>query len=162
MGISLAEYAAQHPQPEEPAQERQQMQTIAATIKDRAQELEQAAQLKESILHQLEKGNAPELILYQAIEAIGLLTNDPDFVAAGHGRLDAVYADLAQQSLITDNEAIAAHRLEQMQGEYIRKARASLTRQQSSCKRIADAIDKALQAVTELEQAQQMQSVANE
>lgn len=150
MGISLSEYAAQHPQ-EEPERERQQMQEIAATIKDRQQEREQAAQLKESILQQLEQGNAPEYILYTAIKAIGLLSNDPGFIEAGQRCLDSVYSDLAQQSLITDNEAIAAHRLEQMQSEYIRKARASLTRQLNGSKRISDAIEKALQAIKDID-----------
>lgn len=153
MGQSLAEYAAQHPQ-QQPESEREQMQNTAESFKDRQQEREQAERLKDGILQQLEQGNAPQYILYAAIKAIGLLSHDPEFTEAGQRYLDHVYADLAQESLVTDNAAIAAHRLEQMQAEYIRKARASLTRQLNGSKRISDAIEKALDELSKLEESQ--------
>jgi len=147
---AIVEYAAQHPQ-QEPKQEREQMHSTAEIIKDRQQEREQAEQLKESILQQLEQGNAPESILYTAIKAIGLLSSDPGFTEVGQRCLDTVYADLAQQSLLTDNAAVAAHRLDTMQHDYNRRLKSSLTRQLNGYQRIADALNKALQAVDELE-----------
>lgn len=150
MGKTLKEYAAQHPQ-QEPEREREQMRSTTEAIKDRQQEREQAERLKESILQQLEQGNAPESILYTAIKVIGLLSSDPGFAEAGQRCLDAVYADLAQQSLLVDNAAVAAHRLETMRHDYNKKLKTSLTRQLNGYRRIADALLKALQAVDEVE-----------
>lgn len=99
-----------------------------ATMRDIAQEREQALGLMESVTEQLDKGNAPQLILYTAIKAIGLLANAPEWMEAAHGALDAVYADLEQDSFITDNAAVAAHRLEEKQHQYNEKLRRQLER----------------------------------
>lgn len=153
MGMSLKEYAALHPQQPDATQQRErvQMHATVESIKDRQQERAEAGQLKESILQQLEAGNAPETVLYTAIKAIGLLAHDPDFTAAAQSSLESVYADLAQQSLLTDTAAVAAHRLEDKQREYTRKLKGRLTRQLSGCKRIEAALQEALQAANALD-----------
>lgn len=153
MGMSLEEYATLHPkQPDAvPQRERAQMHATAESIKDRQQERAEAEHLKESILQQLEAGNAPETVLYTAINAIGLLTHDPDFTAAAQRSLESVYADLAQQSLLTDTAAVAAHRLEDKQREYTSKLKGSLKRQLSGCKRIEAALQEAMQAADALD-----------
>ena len=102
-------------------------------------------------MQQLEQGNAPETILYTALRAIGLLTHDAEWTEAGKQTLDRVYADLAQQSFLTDNAAIAAHRLEQMQNDYNDKLRRQLTRNLNGYRRIEKALQEALQAVNALE-----------
>lgn len=164
MGMSLEEYAVLHPQ-QESDREREAIAASAQSYRERQRELEQgkkqkesilqererAEQLKESILQQLEQGNAPEIILYTALNAIGLLSSDPKFTEAGQQFLDTVYADLAQQSLLTDNAAVAAHRLDNMQRDYNKRLKNSLTRQLNGYRRIADALNKALQAVEELD-----------
>ena len=61
--------------------------------------------------------------------------------------MNSVYADLAQQSLLEDNAAEAAHRLEAMQADYNDKLRRQLTRQLNGYKRIERALQEALQAV---------------
>lgn len=99
-----------------------------ATMKDIVQDRERAFELMESIMEQLEKGNAPHAILYTAIKAIGLLANAPEWTEAAHGALDSVYSDLDQDSFITDNAAVAAHRLEEKQHEYNEKLRRQLDR----------------------------------
>lgn len=155
MGKSLTEYAEQHPQ-QVPEREREQMHRTAETIKDRQQEREQAERLKDSILQQLEQGNAPQYILYTALKAIGLLTRDPDFTEAGQGYLDSVYSDLAQQALFTDNAAIAARRLEQMQADYTGRTKADLRRRLNHTRRITEALNAALQEVDLLESAPEL------
>lgn len=150
MAKSLEEYAAQHPQ-QEPERERQSIQEAAKTYQDRQQERERIEQLKASIMRQLEQGNAPQYILYTAIKAIGLLTQDAAWTEAAQKTLDSVYADLAQQSFLTDNAAIAAQRLETMQTDYNDKLRRQLTRQLNGYRRIEKALQEALQAVNAIE-----------
>lgn len=150
-GKTLEEYAAQHPQTE-PERERQAIAGTARRFREQMQERETVDQLKESILQQLEQGNAPELILYTALRAIGLLTHDDQWTEAGQKSLDAVYSDLAQQSLLTDNAAIAAHRLETMQTAYNEKMRRQITRSLTEYRRIERALQEALQAIDAIEE----------
>lgn len=148
--MGLAEYAAQHPQ-EMPEREREAIAATAGTVKDRLQERERADQLKKSILAQLQQGTAPQYILYAAVSAIGLLTGDAEWEATAKAALDAVYDDLAQMSLLTDTNASAAQRLQQLQRAYNAKLRQQLTRQQAGYKRIDKAISEALDALEALE-----------
>jgi uncharacterized protein YllA (UPF0747 family) len=152
--IGLLEYAEQNPA-QEPPQERQAAAVAARTYRERQEAQEQAEALKESIAQQLEQGNAPQYILYTAIKAIGLLTNDLEWTEEQQRRLDTVYADLAQQSFIIDNAAIAAERLDKMQQEYIDKMRRQLTKSLNGYRRIEKALTEALQAVNEAETAKE-------
>ncbi len=150
MGKSLAEYAAQHPQ-QEPERERQAIAETARSYQDRQQEREAVEQLKASIAQQLQEGNAPQYILYAALRAIGILTHDTEWAEAQKRILDSIYADLAQQSLLTDDAAIAAARLDAMQTQYNDKLRRQLTTQLNGYRRIEKALQEALQAVNALE-----------
>ncbi len=150
MGKSLAEYAAQHPQ-QEPKRERQAIAETARSYQDRQQEREAVEQLKASIAQQLQEGNAPQYILYAALRAIGILTHDTEWAEAQKRILDSIYADLAQQSLLTDDAAIAAARLDAMQTQYNDKLRRQLTTQLNGYRRIEKALQEALQAVNVLE-----------
>lgn len=150
MGKSLAEYAAQNPQ-QEPPREREAMHQTAETIKDRQEAQERAAQLMQSIQTQLEQGNAPQTILYTAIQTIGILSHDAEWAAAAETSLDTVYADLAQQSLLVNEATIAAQRLEQMQEDYNGKLRRQLTRQLSGYQRIAKGLNEALDALNQID-----------
>ena len=102
-------------------------------------------------MQQLEQGNEPQFILYTALKAIGLLTHDEQWAEAGQKTLDNVYADLAQQSFLTDNAAIAAARLDTMQTAYNEKLRRQLKSQLNGYRRIEKALQEALQAVNALE-----------
>ena len=150
MGTSLAEYAAQHPQ-QEPARERQAVADAARSYHDAQVEREQVARLKASIAQQLQEGNAPQFILYAALQAIGILTHDAEWAQAGAQQLDSVYSDLAQQSMLTDTAAEAAARLEAMQRRYNDKLRRQLRAQLSGYHRIEKALQEALQAVDAIE-----------
>lgn len=150
MAKTLEEYAAQHPQ-QEPERERQAIAETAQTYRERRQEREQAEQLKASILQQLEQGNAPQYILYTALEAIGTATHDEEFTKTGKQFLDKVYEDLAQQSLLTDNAAIAAARIEEMQASYNDRLRRQLEKQLTGYQKIARGLNDALTALDDLE-----------
>lgn len=147
---SLEEYAALHPLPA-PEFERQAMAETAKTYAEQQEEREEAERLKASILQQLEQGNAPQYVLYTAIKTIGLLTHDEVWADTGHEYLDSVYSDLAQQSFLTDNAAIAAQRLNAMQAEYNDKLRKQLNRSINGYRRIEKALQEALQAVNAME-----------
>jgi IS30 family transposase len=148
MGKSLAEYAAANPQ-QEPEQEREAMHQTSETIKDRQLEREQAAQLMQSIHTQLEQGNAPQTILYTAITTIGLLAHDKEWAESAQTSLDAIYTDIAQQSLLVSEATMATHRLSQMQEDYNAKLRMQLTRQLSGYQRIAKGLSEALDALNQ-------------
>lgn len=149
MGMTLEEYAALHPMPEPP-------QEAAATTGGRSYadalaEREKVAQLKDSITHQLEAGNAPQTILYTAIRAIGLLTHDAPWSEAAERALDSVYSDLAQQSLLTDTAAAATARLDEMREQYAGKMQRQIKAQLNACKRLTAALQEAQAAANALQ-----------
>lgn len=150
MGTSLADYAAQHPQPE-PERERQTVAETARSYQDAQQERETVEQLKQSIAQQIQEGNAPQYILYTALRAIGILTHDETWEQAQRQTLDSIYADLAQQSLLADDAAIAAQRLDTMQAQYRDRLRRQLRTQLNGYRRIERALQEALQAADALD-----------
>ena len=111
-----------------------------------------ADQRKESILSQLKQGGAPQYILYTAIEAIAGLTNDEEWAQECVACLDRLYTDLAQQSLLADNEALAAARVEQMRATYNAKLRRNLERQLDGYDNIARGLREALAALDDMEE----------
>lgn len=158
MGKSLAQYAAENPQ-KMPEIEREQMQQAAEEReqerrenRSREQKQAQVNRLKEGITAQLEQGNAPQFILYSALEAIGILTNDEEWAEAGKRCLDKVYDGLAQQSLLTDNAAIEAQRIAQIQASYNDRLRRQLERQLAGYHKIARGLNEALAALEEIEE----------
>ena len=153
MGKTLAQYAEENPQ-EMPEAEREQMQrtaTMREQARERRQDQAHIERLKQSILTQLEQGNAPQYILYTALEAIGTATQDDEFTEAGKKCLDNVYADLAQQSLLTDNAAIAAARIKEMHDNYNDRLRRQLEKQLTGYQKIAKGLNEALAALDDLE-----------
>jgi chaperonin cofactor prefoldin len=148
MGISLEEYAALHPT--EKPEIMPEIEEAAKTYRERQQEREEVEILKQSISRQLEQGNAPQYILYTAIKAIGILTNDARWTERGHNALNDVYEDLAQESFIVDNAAIAAQRLDDMEKKYNAKLKKQLQTQLNGYRKIEKAITEALKAVNEL------------
>ena len=123
MGFGLLDYAQQHPDTQEPPQEAQAIRGTAQTYRNQQERQEKTDRLKESILQQLEQGNAPQLILYTALNAIGTATSDDSWTETATGFLNTVYGDLMQESFVTDNAAIAAKRLEEQRAEYVEKTR---------------------------------------
>ena len=150
MGKTLEEYAALHQQ-QEPAQERQAIIETSRSYSDIQQERDRVEKLKTSISQQLQAGNAPEYILYSALQAIGILTHDSAWTEAGIQILDRVYDDLAQQSLLNDNAAIAAQRLDALQSQYNDRLRRQLHRSINGYRRVEKALQEALQAVNDLD-----------
>lgn len=109
--------------------------------------LTEAEKLKGNILQELEAGKDPQIILYTALKAIGILTNDPEFTEKTQGKLDGIYKDLAQLSFIEDNDKKAQERLEKMQADYNDKLRRSVRRQLNAYKKVQAALYEVLDAV---------------
>ena len=152
--MNLDEYAKLHPQ-SQPEQERAEMEAQAETIHEKQKRREDAERMKAAILQQLEKGTEPQTILYTALQCIGLLSNDPEWMEAGTKCLDKVFADLAQRSLLVNDEEEAAHRLDTMQKEYRDKLRRQLNRQLVAYKRIETDLRNALSEVNGLDLEEQ-------
>ena len=126
MGNGLFDYAQQNPGIQEPQQEARAIRDTAQTYRDRQERQEKTEQLKAAIMQQFEQGDAPQIILYTALKAIGTATADNTWTETATGFLDTVYGDLMQESFIDDNAAIAAKRLEDQRAEYVDKARRKL------------------------------------
>lgn len=144
---------------EQSERERQEMAAMAATMAnkkkaalDGAAARERAEELKDSITEQIDKGNAPQTILYTAISAIGLLSHDTEWAEAAHAALDALYEDLEQDSFMVDNAAIEASRRGRKQTEYNDRLRRQIIRQLGGYGKIKKGLEDALAALDELEQ----------
>lgn len=123
MSYGLFDYAQQNPDTQAPQQEAQAIRDTAQTYRDQQERQQAVEKLKAAILQQFEQGDAPQLILYTALKAIGTATADNTWTETATGFLDTVYGDLMQESFIDDNAAIAAKRLEEQRAEYVDKTR---------------------------------------
>lgn len=146
--MTLEEYAAQNPQPQDPSP---QQAAPLRTARDRALEREQVETLKDSIAYQLESGAPPQMPLYSALRAIGILTNDSDWSVRLEAVMDGVYADIAQQSLLADEAAIAAQRLDELRTKYNEQIKKQLRGQMAKCDRLQRALQNAYLAATALD-----------
>lgn len=141
----LFDYIARHS--EEQPQAIQEESKAAKTYRERLEETERAQKLKDRIVLQLEKGNAPQDILYTAIEAIELLTGDAPWAEACRAKLEEIYSDLAQQSMLFNEAEEAAARLAELQNDYNKKLKRDLELRLSKNRRIEQKLTEALAAV---------------
>lgn len=144
--MDLKQLAAKYPQTQE-ARERAEMAATAAGIADRQESIERAQRLKESLLRGLEGGTEPQTLLYMAISGIAAATFDGEFEARAHGYLDAISADLAQQSMFVDEKAVEAQRRQTIQADFNEKMRRQLLRQMKGYRQIMDGLQTALDAI---------------
>lgn len=149
MGKSLREYAAQNPQPE---QHEESINQTANLYEIRQQAKEKAEEYKQSITQQISYGGEPHFILYTAVRAIGLLTHDKTWTEATITALDAVYGDLAQETLLNDNAAIAEARLNTVRSDYNKKLKQRLNTLMKQYKDVEEALNSAIEAAGKLEE----------
>lgn len=146
MALSLTEYYAQTPEPEETPQA-----APGRSYQDARQERETVDQIKASILAQLEQGNAPQDILYSALRVIGMLTQDNEWTEAGTAILERTYSDIAQRSLFAEDASLVLDRLETLRAEYVAKAKRQLTKYQRDTQNLSYHINRAMEALGALE-----------
>lgn len=79
---------------------------------------------KDSIMYQLENGQAPEIILYSALSLIGQI--DPEWAMNAIDVLTAMYSDLQQQCLFWNGIEEAQQRLDAKQQKAVAMAQKSL------------------------------------
>lgn len=109
--------------PEDPSKG---IEAAAAAAADRKARRERAGELRGCIMRQLQQGQPPQIVLYNALEAIGLYSGDTEWTERATRHLDSVYADLAQDSFMYDTATVAADRLTEKALEYDRKLRTRL------------------------------------
>jgi hypothetical protein len=122
--------------------------------RDRKAEIEHARELRDSITLQLRFGNAPELILYTAIEALGLLASADEWAAECTRILKAAYPDIGQLAFYAVNVSAAAERFDRQRREYIDKTRKQLQARLTSGNQFIRHIIAAMQTLTDLENAE--------
>lgn len=140
MAKSLAEYAAQHPPQDAPIEP---IGNAGKTMNERKEEWSRADELRASILRQIQSGQEPSIILYTALQCIGIYSADQEWMEAATKALDSVYEDLAQQSFTADVNAMERERLDALQAAEREKIRNYAKRE----KRRLDSIVKALTAL---------------
>lgn len=140
MGNGLFDYAEAHPEQLPDAQEAPGVAETRRHLRD----VEKIRELKDSISRQIEQGQAPQDILYNAIRVIGLLSTDPEWSDRQRAQLGRIYPEIEQTSLFADREAQAGQRRETIMQEYIDKTRKQLNRQLSGCRRLQASLETAL------------------
>lgn len=128
MGRGLFDYAEVNPTPAAAAapQEAHRGPDALDAYHARRAAIDQSKKLMDAIEGQLEQGTPPQYVLYTALRLIALLTGAEDWEQRQRAALDAIYNDLAQESLFADNAATAAARLEDQRAQYIDKTRRKL------------------------------------
>jgi hypothetical protein len=147
MGLGLREYAAMHPTGEPP----QEQAKTADPMEEARRIRDKVDRAKAALAAGLEMGTPPESLLYTALDAIGIMDNDPTWAEPLKEKLDSIYGDLAQQSFVVDNEAIAAGRLDRIHREHNAKLRRDLNRMIGRQAKIETALRGALRELDDLE-----------
>lgn len=150
--MSLEELAAQQPQQDT---EPPIMNQAVSPYRDQIQEREQAEELKDSILQQLKQSSAPEVTLYTAVQAIGVLTHDAEWEQAVEQALDAVYNSLAQQSFLMASANTMAAQARRAETQYMEREIRDLKRGLVKTERLKKTFQEALQAVERLNESRQ-------
>lgn len=146
--MNLRQLAQNSPQAPQDAQERAETALIALTLEDKQAAAEEAQRLKESLLRGLEAGEEPQTLLYRAISCIAAATFDREFEGRAHGFLDAISADLAQQSMFVDEKTVEAQRRQTIQADFNEKMRRQLLRQMKGYRQIMEGLQTALDAIS--------------
>lgn len=123
----------------------------APTFGEIQRQREDAERRKADILEWLKAGEPPQVVLYYAIEALEGFTHDPEWGAECKAVMDKVWADLDQQSIFLDTEAESVKRMEKMRADTNRKTRKRLETSLKEYKKVAAALEEALERVEELE-----------
>lgn len=138
MGLSLEEYAKQNPPTEN---EQREFKEAAKPLQEELARTRAVEDLKAGILSQIWQGDEPQYILYAALEAIGILTNDADWAALGQAELDKIYGDLRQRALFRDDLALEHERLEGKQADFLDKLQKRTARDMRTAQNILDSLD---------------------
>lgn len=129
MGNGLFDFAERNAGIQEPERERQAAAQAAETREDLKQRYEAIAEKKESILLQMEQGNAPQSILFSAVDLIGLCVSDPEWTDKAKEYLDKAYImdELDERQAGIEATTNEARRLADQHREYMRKLKKQTT-----------------------------------
>lgn len=110
-----------------------------AYFADQAARIREAERLKDSISEQIRGGNAPEIILLSAVQAIGLLTEDKAWAAEQTARLDTFY------NPAIDAAVLAAAGTEERRREYAAAVKRRLVTARNKTAELLDAVNTAIE-----------------
>lgn len=114
-------------------------------------ERDQAYKIRDGILTQLDAGDNPCIILYNAIECIGLLTHDDEFLQTAKEYFNAGYAELSAQSNLINDLLMQTDELREKQNSRIATLKRSILRQSKSIETIKTQMDSLLTTVDDLD-----------
>lgn len=138
MGLSLEEYAQQHPLTEK---EQEELEAERQPAKEETRQRRSVEDLKQGILAQIRQGDEPQYILYAALEVIGILSEDPIWAELGQSHLNYLYGDLRQRALFRDDVALVHERLEQQRANFLDHLLKKTQREHRKAQQIADELD---------------------
>lgn len=102
---TLAEYAAENPQ--------QKLDTVPEVTEDNDDpEKRRCEDLKADILYQLEQHEPLQVVVLNAIEVIGILSQAPGWTEAARRVMNNEYDKLEQQTILSNQKAEALRRLD--------------------------------------------------
>lgn len=116
-----------------------------AYFADQAARIREAERLKDSISEQIRGGNAPEIILLSAVQAIGLLMEDQAWAAEQTARLDTFYNPAIDAAVLAAAEAEARRR------EYAAAVKKKLVTARNKTAALLDAVNAAIEKADALD-----------
>lgn len=128
------------------------------TYEERQEERQKIALLKKSIQEQLWSGNEPESILYSALYALGLATNDPDFLEQVSPFLNG---DKEELNFFPDIEEMQAQR-EERRRKYYEKHMRDAEKQIKLLDADREALEKELEVIRKQLRQDKMQKLAEQ
>lgn len=157
MGLSLEEYAQQHPLTEK---EQKELEAELQPAKEEARQLRVVDDLKKGILAQIRQGDELQNILYVALEAIGISTNDREWEDACKGELGRIYEDLPEKAFGMVDATAALARMREAHLAFVQKLTRQLNYHRRNYKKVSEELDwlrfylSDIEGVTELEIAE--------
>ena len=154
MGLSLEEYAKQNPPTEN---EQREFKEASKPLEEERARTRAVEDLKVGILSQIRQGDEPQNILYVALEAIGILTNDREWEEACKGELGRIYEDLPEKAFGMVDATAALARMKEEHLAFVQKVTRQLNYHRRRYKKVMEELDllefylSDIEGVTELE-----------
>lgn len=127
------------------------MRDRASDRQKREAERDQAYKIRDGLLTQLESGDNPCLILYNALKCISYLTHDADFMTNAEKLFSEGYSELSAQSFLINDLLTASDDLREKQTKKIKTLRNSVQRQMKSIGVLESTMKSLLKTVDDLE-----------
>lgn len=109
-------------------------------MKNRGADLARVADLKQSIARQIDKGNAPQIPLVAALDALGIVTRDKAWADACKASLEAYAPGATQQSMLEDTASKEILAQQEQTAKYLKTTVEALQKRLKATQKIQDGI----------------------